>query len=115
MRTWPKFVNLARLCEAIPEYTIEEWATANVVPGANGHGYTATVLARRILDGSILTNAAMSYVHRVSRGAHHAVRTHIDHGRVEPGGERALAKGKRLVYDYLRQAAETERVQCQRI
>lgn len=108
MRTWPKFVNLSRLCESIPEYTIGEWATASVVPGANGHGYTATVLARRILDGSVLTKAAMTYIYRRSRGAHCAVRAHIDHGRVEPGGERALAKGKRLVYDYLKQAAETE-------
>ena len=108
MRTWPKFVNLTRLCEAIPEYSIDEWATASVVPGANGHGYTATVLARRITEGAVLTKAAMTYVYRCSRGAHSAVREHIDKGRVCPGNERALGKGKRLVYDYLKHAAETE-------
>ncbi len=113
MRTWHKFVNLARLCEAIPEYTIEEWATANVVPGANGHGYSSTVLARRITEAAVLTKAAMSYVYRCSHRSHSAVKEHIDKGRVYPGNERALGKGKRLVYDYLKQAAETEKVLCQ--
>lgn len=106
MRTWPKFVNLSRFCEAIPEYTREEWATAHAVPG--GQGYSASVLARRILGGQVLTRAAMKYVYRCSRCAHRVVREHIDKGRVEPGGERALAKGKRLVWDYLKHAAETE-------
>lgn len=108
MRTWPKFVNLTRLCESIPPYTRDEWATAATMPGANGSGYTASVLARRILDGLILTRRAMNYVYCRSRGAHAAVSAHIDHGRVTPGSERALAKGKRLVYDYLKHAAETE-------
>ena len=108
MRTWPKFVNLSRLCESIPPYTRDEWATANAVPGANGSGYTASVLARRILDGLIVTRRAMNYVYCRSRGAHAAVGAHIDLGRVPPGQERALAKGKRLVYDYLKRAAETE-------
>ena len=109
-RTWPKFVNLSRLCAVIPKYDLDQWETANPIPGVNGNGYSSVVLARRILDGLILTRAAMTYVYRCSHRSHAAVMAHIDHGRVGPGGERALGKGKRLVYDYLRQAAETETV-----
>lgn len=105
-RTWSKFVNLARLCAVIPPYDLDQWATTNPVP-TNG-AYSSTVLARRIIDGLVLTRAAMKYVYRCSHGAHRAVKAHIDKGKVSPGDERALGKGKRLVYDYLRQAAETE-------
>lgn len=111
-KTFPYFVRLAGFCKVIPKW---EWATSNPTPGANGSGYSSTVLARRFVDAQILVRAAMTYVYRCSHGAHAAVKAHIDHGRVGPGGERALAKGKRLVYDYLKQAAETEEVLCQRI
>lgn len=107
-KTFPDFVRLIRFCKVIPEYTIDEWATSNSVPGSNGTGYSATVLARRLVDAQVLTKAAMTHVYRHSHRAHAAVRAHIDHGRVSPGGERALARGKRLVWDYLKAAAKTE-------
>lgn len=114
-RTWPKFVRLARLCAVIPEYDLSQWETKNPVPGANGTGYSATVLARRLIDGLVLTRAAMTHVYRCSHSAHAAVKAYLDDGKVCPGEERALAKGKRLVYDWLRKAAETEEVLSQRI
>ncbi len=102
-KAWPTFVNLARFCAVLPEY---EWPTSNDIPC--GTGYSSVVLARRLLDAPILVKAAMSYVYKRSHHAHSAVKEHINKGRVSPGNERALAKGKRLVYDYLRQAARTE-------
>lgn len=108
-KTWPYFVRLARLCEIIPEYTIDEWATANPVPGVNGNGYSATVLARRLIDGLVLTRSVMNYIRCRSDVAHGVVRGYLKDGRVYPGHERALAKGKRLVWDYLKHAAETEK------
>ena len=110
MRTWPKFVNLARFCAVIPPYTLKDWPTADLIPC--GNGYSSTVLARRLMDAPILVKAALAYVYRRSHGAHKAVKEHIDRGKVYPGNERALGKGKRLVYDYLKQAAETEAVLC---
>ncbi len=109
MRTWPKFVNLARFCTVIPPFTIKEWATAE--PGGGG-GYESSCLARSLMDAPILVKAALTYVYKRSHHAHSAVREHIDRGKVYPGNERALGKGKRLVYDYLRQAAETEEALC---
>ena len=108
-KTWPYFVRLACLCKVIPEY---EWETTNSEP--SGNGYRSVVLARRLVDAQIVTKAAMTYVYRCSHRSHAAVRAHIDKGRVEPGCERALGRGKRLVYDYLRQAAQTEEVLSQR-
>lgn len=110
-KTFPYFVRLVGFCKV----GLELGTGASWPPGANGSGYGASVLAGRLCDAQILTKAAMTYVYRCSHGAHAAVKAHIDKGRVGPGGERALAKGKRLVYDYLRQAAETEEVLCQRI
>lgn len=114
-KTWPYFVRLARLCAVIPEYDLSQWETKNPVPGSNGTGYSATVLARRLIDGLVLTRAALTHVYRHSHSAHAAVKAHLDDGRVYPGEERALAKGKRLVWDYLRAAAETEKVLSQAI
>lgn len=109
-KTWPQFVRLARLCEVIPKYDLDQWETKNPVPGVGGNGYSSVVLARRVIEGLVLTRAAMAYVYRCSHGAHRVVRAYLKDGKVCPGGERALAKGKRLVYDYLKQAAETEKV-----
>jgi hypothetical protein len=99
----------------IPAYDLDQWETHNPVPGANGTGYSATVLARRLIDAQILIKAAMTYVYRCSHGAHAAVKVYIGDGKVGPGCERKLAKGKRLVWDYLRAAAKTEEVLSQRI
>ncbi len=107
-KTWPQFVRLARLCEVIPEYTLSQWETKNPVPGANGTGHTATVLARRLIDALIVTRRAKTYIYSHSRAAHSAVEVYLGRGKVHPGDERALAKGKRLLWDYLRRAAETE-------
>ena len=90
-KTFPYFVRLVGFCKVIPEYTIEEWATASAEP--SGNGYSSAVLARRLVDAQVLTKAAMTYIYRCSHGAHAAVRSHIDHGRGSPGGERALARG----------------------
>ena len=110
-KTFPYFVRLVGFCKVGLELGRETtWP-----PGANGNGYSATVLAGRLCDAQVLTKATMTYIYRRSHGAHAAVQAHIDHGRVGPGGERALAKGKRLVWDYLRAAAKTEEVLCQRI
>jgi len=113
-RTWPKFVNLARLCAVIPKYDLDQWETKNPVPGVNGNGYSSVVLARRLIDGLVLTRAAMTDVYRRSRSSHAAVKRYLEDGKVYPGEERALGKGKRLVYDWLKRAAETEEVLSQR-
>ena len=110
VRTWPPFVNLARFCTVIPPYTIKDWKTAVSLPGTSV--YSSTVLARRLIDAPILVKAALTYVYKRSHHAHSAVKEHIDRGKVYPGNERALGKGKRLLYDYLKQAAETEEALC---
>ena len=105
VKVWPTFVNLARFCTVIPPYTLKDWATAEP---SGGGGYESSCLARSLMDAPILVKAALTYIYKRSRSAHGAVREHIDKGKVYPGNERALGKGKRLVYDYLKQAAETE-------
>lgn len=113
-KTWPYFMRLARLCAVIPPYSLDQWATKNPVPGVNGSGYSSTVLARRLIGGLVLTRAVLTHLYRVSRCSHAAVKRYLDNGRVEPGQERALGKGKRLVYDWLVRAAETEKALSQR-
>lgn len=109
-KTWPFFVRLARLSQVIPQYSLDQWATENPVPGANGSGYSSTVLARRLIGGLILTRAVLTHLYRVSRCSHAAVKAYLDDGKVQSGQERAMGKGKRLVYDWLVRAAETEKV-----
>ena len=108
LRTWPRFVNLARFCTVIPECG---WPMRSGEP-TSSHAYGSVVLARALLDAPILVKAALTYVYKRSHRSHSAVREHIDRGKVYPGNERALGKGKRLVYDYLRQVAKTEEVLC---
>ncbi len=112
-KVWPPFVNLARFCERIPEFCRGEWATVDQAPGRNG--YSSSVLARRLIEAPILVKAALVYVYKRSHGAHAAVRAHIGRGKVEPVHRTPLAKGKRLVFDYLKHAAETEEALSRRI
>ena len=114
-RTWRDFCNLARLCRTIPQYTLDQWETYNPVPGADGSSYSSTVLARRLIDGLVLTRAALTHLYRVSRRSHAAVKAYLDDGRIQPGQERALGQGRRLIYDWLIRAAETEKVLSQSI
>ena len=108
VKAWPQFVRLARLCAVIPKYDLDQWETKNPVPGVSGNGYRSVVLARRLIEGLVLTNAAMTHVYRCSHGAHSVVKAYLAYGKVRPGDERSLAKGKRLVWDFLKRAAETE-------
>lgn len=107
-RTWPRFVGLARVCRMLPPFVWSEWETRNPVPGANGNGYHSVVLARRLVDGLVLVNALLVDLKHSSRKAHAAVRAYLDDGRVRPEQRPALTQGKRLVYEWLRRAAERD-------
>lgn len=92
----------------IPEYDLSQWATTNPVPGANGNGYRSAMLARRLIDGLVLVDALLTDLKRSSRKAHAAVRAYLDDGRVRVEQRPALTQGKRLVYEWLRRAAERD-------
>ena len=45
--TWTDFVRLARLVLALPEFSLNDWATENPVPSVNSHAqYRSRILAR---------------------------------------------------------------------
>ena len=107
-RTWKVFVPLYHLSQHIQPFALRDWATNPPIPGAKGKGFSSTVLARRVISGLVLCNAVMKDLRADSRKAHAAVKGWLDTRRVAKGQERALAKGKRFIFDWLVRAAELD-------
>ena len=107
-RTWGMFLALARYCDRIGDFTRDDWATVEIPWAAPQQAFTATVLARAVLNAPIVCGKTLAHVKRRSRASHCAVEAHIANGKVERGQERALARGKRIIYQYLCWAAERD-------
>ncbi len=105
-RTWQMFVALARYCDRIGDFTRDDWAT---VPWAvPQQSYSTSILARTVINAPIVRGKTLAHVKRRSQASYRAVEAHITDGRVEPGQERALARGKRIIYQYLHWTAERD-------
>ena len=104
-RTWQTFLALVHYCNRIGDFTRDDWAT---IPGVPQQGFSATMLARNAINAPIVRGKVLQHVRKRSRASHCAVEAHIANGRVEKGQERALARGKRIIYRYLCWSAERD-------
>ena len=107
-RAWEDFSRVAGLARMVAPFAIEDWATNNPVPGANGSACGSRVLARRLIDAVVLVDTLLRDMKRRSRKAHGAVKRYLDQGRVAVELRPALAEGKRFVFDWLIDAARRD-------
>jgi len=109
-KTWPYFVRLACLVEALPKFCLDDWETENPVPAARGNSFKSRVLARRLISALVLVQTLLGDMKRENRRAWKAARSHLD--RAHSQDDEGLAHAKRYVYDWLRQRAQIDGVRA---
>lgn len=117
-RTWTRFATLAALVEALPVKEQHVLLKGNILPFWEGWeteysevhtqaaAFQGRILARRLVSALVLVQTLLGDMKREKRTGYKAVRFYLDKGRCEVGCEKALACGKRYVYDWLKQRAE---------